>query len=44
VIFAAAAGLAPSQYKIPDYGQQSDKVLHFLTFFILTVSFSPERS
>jgi len=37
-IIAALAGLAPSQYELPAY-KQSDKVLHFLTFFILTFLF-----
>lgn len=42
LLFAAFAGLTPadSKYKIPNY-KQSDKVLHFLTFFLLTVSFIP---
>ncbi|KAF2758109.1 hypothetical protein EJ05DRAFT_510937 [Pseudovirgaria hyperparasitica] len=37
-IFAAGAGFAPSQYEIPSY-KQSDKVLHFFTFFIVTTAF-----
>ena len=37
-LVAALAGFSPSQYNIPTY-KQSDKVLHFITFFILTIAF-----
>ncbi|KAJ9666449.1 hypothetical protein H2201_003371 [Coniosporium apollinis] len=37
LLLAASAGLAPAQYKVPEY-KQSDKVLHFITFFLLTAS------
>lgn len=36
VLLAAFAGFAPPNYNIPQY-KQSDKVLHFLTFFLVTV-------
>jgi hypothetical protein len=38
IFFSAAAGFSPSDYKIPSY-KQSDKVLHFVAFFLITVTF-----
>lgn len=38
IVFSAAAGFTPSEYKIPSY-KESDKVLHFIAFFLLTLSF-----
>lgn len=37
-LVAALAGFSPSQYNIPTY-KQSDKVLHFITFFLVTILF-----
>ena len=39
-LVAALAGFSPSQYNIPTY-KQSDKVLHFITFFLVTVCMLP---
>merc|ERR1712228_666882 len=38
ILISAAAGFSPPDYKIPTY-KQSDKVLHFVAFFALTVAF-----
>lgn len=38
LFFSAAAGFSPADYKIPSY-KESDKVLHFVAFFLLTLSF-----
>jgi VanZ family protein len=38
LVFSAAAGFSPPDYKIPSY-KQSDKVLHFIAFFLLTLTF-----
>jgi VanZ family protein len=38
LVFSAAAGFSPSDYKIPSY-KQSDKVLHFVAFFLITLTF-----
>ena len=38
ILIAAAAGFSPSDYSIPSY-KQSDKALHFVAFFLLTVAF-----
>ncbi|OAL45987.1 hypothetical protein IQ07DRAFT_590774 [Pyrenochaeta sp. DS3sAY3a] len=38
ILISAAAGFSPPDYKIPTY-KQSDKVLHFLAFFLLTLTF-----
>ncbi|KAF2025539.1 hypothetical protein EK21DRAFT_76201 [Setomelanomma holmii] len=35
---SAAAGFSPPDYSIPTY-KQSDKVLHFIAFFLLTLTF-----
>ncbi|KAF2466695.1 uncharacterized protein BDR25DRAFT_73843 [Lindgomyces ingoldianus] len=37
-LIAALAGFSPPTYSIPQY-KQSDKALHFLAFFLLTISF-----
>lgn len=38
IFISAAAGFSPSDYSIPSYAQ-SDKVLHFVAFFLLTFAF-----
>ncbi|EOA89934.1 hypothetical protein ACJQWK_02594 [Exserohilum turcicum] len=38
IFISAAAGFSPSDYKIPSY-KQSDKALHFIAFFLLTLCF-----
>jgi VanZ family protein len=38
IFISAAAGFSPPDYKIPNY-KQSDKVLHFVAFFLITLSF-----
>jgi hypothetical protein len=38
IFISAAAGFSPPDYTIPTY-KQSDKVLHFLAFFFLTLTF-----
>jgi len=38
LFFSAAAGFSPPDYKIPSY-KESDKVLHFVAFFLLTLTF-----
>ena len=38
ILISAAAGFSPSDYSIPSY-KQSDKALHFVAFFLLTVAF-----
>ncbi|CBX98315.1 hypothetical protein IAQ61_010415 [Plenodomus lingam] len=38
VFISAAARFSPPDYSIPTY-KQSDKVLHFVAFFLLTISF-----
>lgn len=38
LFFSAAAGFTPADYKIPSY-KESDKVLHFIAFFLLTLTF-----
>ncbi|KAH9879891.1 hypothetical protein J1614_001915 [Plenodomus biglobosus] len=38
ILISAAAGFSPPDYSIPTY-KQSDKALHFLAFFLLTLSF-----
>ncbi|KAF3004882.1 hypothetical protein E8E13_006102 [Curvularia kusanoi] len=38
VLISAAAGFSPSGYSIPSY-KQSDKALHFVAFFLLTLAF-----
>jgi hypothetical protein len=38
LFIAASLGLAPN--RLPQY-KQSDKVLHFVTFFLITVRLSP---
>lgn len=42
LLLLAAAYLGLSTQKIPSYGQ-SDKGLHFITFFLLTVRAAPAR-
>ncbi|KAF2121763.1 hypothetical protein BDV96DRAFT_511152 [Lophiotrema nucula] len=37
-LIAALAGFSPQDYKLPSYGQ-SDKGLHFVAFFALTLAF-----
>ncbi|KAF2260992.1 hypothetical protein CC78DRAFT_380813 [Lojkania enalia] len=37
-LIAAVAGFSPTDYKIPNY-KQSDKALHFVAFFALTIAF-----
>ncbi|KAH7138023.1 hypothetical protein B0J11DRAFT_421789 [Dendryphion nanum] len=37
-LVAGLAGFSPQQYELPKY-KQSDKVLHFLAFFLLTFAF-----
>ncbi|KAF2200545.1 hypothetical protein GQ43DRAFT_346858, partial [Delitschia confertaspora ATCC 74209] len=37
-LIAALAGFSPSEYQLPQY-KQSDKLLHFITFFLVTVTF-----
>ena len=37
-VISALAGFSPSNYSIPSY-KQSDKVLHFVAFFFVTVTF-----
>ncbi|ORY12752.1 hypothetical protein BCR34DRAFT_463455, partial [Clohesyomyces aquaticus] len=37
-LLAAVAGFSPPDYSVPQYGQ-SDKVLHFIAFFLLTTTF-----
>lgn len=37
-LISALAGFSPSNYAIPSY-KQSDKVLHFVAFFFVTVTF-----
>ncbi|KAJ4365719.1 hypothetical protein N0V83_008339 [Neocucurbitaria cava] len=36
ILISAAAGFSPPDYTIPTY-KQSDKVLHFVAFFLLTI-------
>jgi VanZ family protein len=38
LLISAAAGFSPPDYSIPSY-KQSDKALHFLAFFLLTLCF-----
>ncbi|CAN9298948.1 unnamed protein product [Alternaria alternata] len=38
IFISAGAGFSPPDYKIPSY-KQSDKALHFLAFFLLTLCF-----
>ncbi|KAF1837932.1 hypothetical protein BDW02DRAFT_565436 [Decorospora gaudefroyi] len=38
LLVSAAAGFSPPDYKIPSY-KQSDKALHFIAFFLLTLAF-----
>ncbi|KAF1920562.1 hypothetical protein BDU57DRAFT_583946 [Ampelomyces quisqualis] len=38
LFISAAAGFSPPDYTIPTY-KQSDKVLHFVAFFLITLSF-----
>ncbi|KAH7345989.1 hypothetical protein BKA66DRAFT_602904 [Pyrenochaeta sp. MPI-SDFR-AT-0127] len=38
ILISAAAGFSPPDYTIPSY-KQSDKVLHFVAFFLLTLTF-----
>jgi VanZ family protein len=38
MFISAAAGFSPPDYTIPTY-KQSDKVLHFVAFFLITLSF-----
>lgn len=38
IFVSAAAGFSPPDYKIPSY-KQSDKALHFVAFFLLTLCF-----
>ncbi|KNG47636.1 hypothetical protein TW65_05705 [Stemphylium lycopersici] len=38
IFISAAAGFSPPDYKIPSY-KQSDKALHFVAFFLLTLCF-----
>ncbi|KAL5121137.1 hypothetical protein ACEQ8H_000988 [Pleosporales sp. CAS-2024a] len=38
IFISAAAGFSPPSYTIPTY-KQSDKVLHFVAFFLITLSF-----
>jgi VanZ family protein len=38
LILISAAAFSPSDYSIPSY-KQSDKALHFVAFFLLTVAF-----
>ncbi|KAH8727221.1 hypothetical protein GQ44DRAFT_738507 [Phaeosphaeriaceae sp. PMI808] len=38
LFISAAAGFSPSDYSIPTY-KQSDKLLHFIAFFLITLSF-----
>ncbi|KAF3053497.1 hypothetical protein E8E11_010687 [Didymella keratinophila] len=38
IFISAAAGFSPSNYSIPSY-KQSDKALHFIAFFLLTLAF-----
>jgi VanZ family protein len=38
ILVSAAGGFSTPDYKIPTYGQ-SDKALHFVAFFALTLSF-----
>jgi len=38
IFISAAAGFTPPDYTIPTY-KQSDKVLHFIAFFLLTLTF-----
>ncbi|OAK95043.1 hypothetical protein IQ06DRAFT_259187 [Phaeosphaeriaceae sp. SRC1lsM3a] len=38
IFISAAAGFSPPDYSIPTY-KQSDKVLHFIAFFLITLSF-----
>ncbi|PVI07056.1 hypothetical protein DM02DRAFT_609429 [Periconia macrospinosa] len=38
IFLSAAAGFSPSEYSLPTY-KQSDKVLHFIAFFLLTFCF-----
>jgi VanZ family protein len=37
-LIAALAGFSPTNYSIPSY-KQSDKALHFVAFFLVTVTF-----
>ncbi|KAL6709605.1 hypothetical protein ACN47E_001540 [Coniothyrium glycines] len=38
ILISAAAGFSPPDYTIPTY-KQSDKALHFVAFFLITLSF-----
>lgn len=38
IFISAAAGFSPPDYSIPSY-KQSDKVLHFVAFFLLSITF-----
>ncbi|KAF1956613.1 hypothetical protein CC80DRAFT_492139 [Byssothecium circinans] len=38
IFISAAAAFSPPEYSVPNY-KQSDKVLHFIAFFLLTFSF-----
>ncbi|RMZ70492.1 hypothetical protein GMOD_00000592 [Pyrenophora seminiperda CCB06] len=38
IFISSAAGFSPPDYKIPSY-KQSDKALHFIAFFLLTLCF-----
>ncbi|CAG5147013.1 uncharacterized protein ALTATR162_LOCUS1969 [Alternaria atra] len=38
IFISAGAGFSPPDYKIPSY-KQSDKALHFIAFFLLTLCF-----
>jgi hypothetical protein len=38
IFISAAAGFSPPDYKVPSY-KQSDKVLHFTAFFLITLTF-----
>lgn len=38
ILISAAAGFSPPDYKLPTY-KQSDKALHFVAFFLLTLTF-----
>ena len=37
-VIAAVAGFSPPGYELPTY-KQSDKALHFIAFFLLTITF-----
>lgn len=39
ILISAAAGFAPPEYNATPTYKQSDKVLHFIAFFLLTLTF-----